>query len=82
MNLKKISSFQTPDQKIFAQKITLKEKDIQDKINYYQELDKNKIKSLGLFLNLNQLYEIKELKSLSKEYLDKAQEIEPKIKKI
>ena len=82
INLRKIEVFTSPDQKMISQKMVLKEKDIQDRFDYYQELDKNKVKSLGLFLNMSQLYEIKESEELSREYLNQARKIEPKINRV
>lgn len=81
ISLRKTGVFAISDQGMISQKMILKEKDIQDRFDYYQELDKNKVKNLGLFLNLSQLYEIKESKEISREYLDRAQKIEPKINK-
>ncbi len=82
ISLRKIEVFTVSDQEMISQKMILKENNVQDRLDYYQELDKNKVKSLGLFLNLSQLHEIKGSKELSGEYLDRAQRIEPRINKI
>lgn len=82
INLKKAEVFTIPNQESLPQKTILKNENVREKLDYYQKLDKNKIKNLGLFLNLSQLYEIERSKELSNKYLDQAQEIEPKISKL
>ncbi len=85
INLKKINSGPNWEKSVWQtqpqpQMVILTETGLQEKLDYYKVLADKKINNLGLWLNLQQLYEATEQSDLAKEYFNKAQQIEPQLK--
>jgi hypothetical protein len=82
INLKKAIAIQNLKQDVLrGQQYTFKRTEIEEKIEYYQKLDETKIQNLSLFLNLKQLNDVIEDENAAEKYFNKAQQIEPTIKK-
>jgi tetratricopeptide (TPR) repeat protein len=85
INLKKINSGPNWEKSVWQtqpqpQMVILTEAGLQEKLDYYKVLADKKINSLGLWLNLQQLYEATGQSDLAREYFNKAQQIEPQLK--
>lgn len=79
INYQEINSIKNLDQNLNFQKTFLPENKLTESLEFYQNLEKQRINSLGLYLNLIEINKANKNQDEINKYLEKAQLIDPKI---